>query len=131
MDQREFQYEDKVKKQVEELVKKIGQVEVIEEYKVIAQKVDKHQGLKDLVEEIKRHQKDAVQFAHYDKPEAEKEAIRLANQKQEMFDEHPLVIAYREKLIEANDLLQHVTSLLEQQVNQDLEDKLEQVEKEE
>ncbi len=119
MDQREFQYEDNVKMQVEELVKKIGQVEVIEEYKVIAQKVDKHQGLKDLVEEIKRHQKDAVQFAHYDKPEAEKEAIRLANQKQEMFDEHPLVIAYREKLIEANDLLQHVTSLLEQQVNQD------------
>ena len=131
MDQREFQYEDKVKKQVEELVKKIGQVEVIEEYKVIAQKVDKHQGLKDLVEEIKRHQKDAVQFAHYDKPEAEKEATRLADEKQKAFDEHPLVIAYREKLIEANDLLQHVTFLLEQNVNQYLEDKLDEVKEEE
>lgn len=125
MEQREFQYEDHIKKLLDELITKIGEVEAIEEYKKIARKVDKHQGLKDLVEEIKRHQKDAVQFAHYEKFEAEKEAIRLANEKQHTFDEHPLVIEYREKLIEANDLLQHVTSLLEEQVNESLEEGLE------
>lgn len=128
MDTRDFQYEEDVKKSLEVLLEKIGTNEVIKEYQKIAQKVDQHAGLKALVEEIKQHQKDAVQFAHYDKPEAEREALRLADQKQKEFDEHPLVIAYREKLIEANDLLQHVTYLLEQQVNQDLEDKLEQEE---
>lgn len=131
MEKREFQYEEEVKKSLDALLEQIGSKEIIEDYKKIARKVDQHEGLKQLVEEIKRHQKDAVQFAHYDKPEAEKEATRLADEKQKAFDEHPLVIAYREKLIEANDLLQHVTFLLEQNVNQYLEDKLDEVKEEE
>ena len=46
MEQRDFQYEDQIKKLLDELVTKIGEVEAIEDYKKIAQKVDKHQGLK-------------------------------------------------------------------------------------
>lgn len=131
MEEREFQYEVDINDSLDILLKQIGQNQLIEEYKDIAEKVDKHDGLKQLVEEIKRHQKDAVQFAHYEKPEAEREAIRLANDKQNQFDEHPLVIVYREKLIEANDLLQHVMFLLEKNVNQHLEDKLDEVKEEE
>ena len=131
MNEREFQYEVDVRVALETLLEKIGKNEVIEEYKQIAQKVDQHEGLKNLVEEIKQHQKDAVQFAHYEKLEAEKEAIRLADAKQKAFDEHPLVIAYREKLIEANDLLQHVTFLIEQNINHYLEEKLDEVKEEE
>lgn len=122
---REFQYEEKISKTLENLLDKLGENEIISSYKEIAQKVDQHEGLKELVESIKAHQKDAVQYAHYDKPEAEKEALRLANDKQKEFDEHPLVIVYREKLVEANDLLQHMTHLLEKSVNDGLEEKLE------
>lgn len=124
MDNRDFQYEAEVESALKELIKKIGANDVIADYKKIALKVDQHEGLKNLVEEIKAHQKDAVRFAHYEKFEAEKEALRLANDKQKAFDEHPLVIDYREKLIEANDLLQHVTFLLEQNVNDNIEHKL-------
>lgn len=124
MDNRDFQYEAEVEAVVKELIDKIGANDVIADYKKIALKVDQHVGLKNLVEEIKAHQKDAVRFAHYEKFEAEKEALRLSNEKQQQFDEHPLVIDYREKLIEANDLLQHVTYLLEQNINDELEDKL-------
>ncbi len=131
MNEKEFEYEAEVGHALQTLIEKIGKTDVIEDYKKIAEKVNEHQGLKNLVEEIKRHQKDAVQFAHYDKPEAEREAIRLANEKQRAFDEHPLVIVYREKLIEANDLLQHVTNLVERNVNQSLEDKLNQTEESE
>jgi cell fate (sporulation/competence/biofilm development) regulator YmcA (YheA/YmcA/DUF963 family) len=131
METRDFQYEAEVQEQLDRLIEALGKNEVIEEYKQIAQQVNHHEGLKQLVESIKALQKDAVQFAHYDKPEAEREAIRLADEKQREFDEHPLVMLYREKLIEANDLLQHVTYLLEKQVNQDLEEKLEEVRKEE
>ncbi|MGX7023947.1 YlbF family regulator [Vagococcus hydrophili] len=125
MENREFQYEEKIAKSLDMLLTQLGENEVIKSYKEIAQKVDQHEGLKELVESIKRHQKDAVQYAHYDKPEAEKEAIRLANTKQKEFDEHPLVIVYREKLVEANDLLQYVTHLLEKNVNDGLEEKIE------
>ncbi|MBO0476544.1 YlbF family regulator [Vagococcus sp. DIV0080] len=131
METRDFQYEAEVQEQLDRLIEALGKNEVIEDYKQIAQQVNHHEGLKQLVESIKALQKDAVQFAHYDKPEAEREAIRLADEKQREFDEHPLVMLYREKLIEANDLLQHVTYLLEKQVNQDLEEKLEEVRKEE
>ena len=41
--------------------------------------------------------------------------------KQKEFDEHPLVVAYREQLIEANDLVQHVTALIQYRVNEELE----------
>lgn len=125
MENREFQYEEKIAKSLDMLLAQLGENEVITSYKEIAQKVDQHEGLKELVESIKAHQKDAVQYAHYDKPEAEKEAIRLANTKQKEFDEHPLVIVYREKLVEANDLLQYVTHLLEKNVNDGLEEKIE------
>lgn len=131
MEEREFQYEANVGLTLDELLEKIDQTEVIASYKKIALKVDQHEGLKQLVEDIKRHQKDAVQFNHYEKLEAEKEALRLADEKQKEFDEHPLVIAYREKLVEANDLLQYVTHLLEKNINDGLEDKLSQAMKEE
>lgn len=131
LEKRDFQYEDNIDLKLNELLEKIDQTEVIVSYKKIALKVDQHDGLKQLVEEIKGYQKDAVQFNHYEKLEAEKEALRLANAKQKEFDEHPLVIAYREKLVEANDLLQHVTYLLERNVNDGLEEKLSQAMKEE
>ncbi len=121
VDEREFQYEETIEEVLNKLLEKIGDNEVIMSYKEIAVKVDQHEGLKQMVEEIKKLQKDAVQFDHYEKPEAHKEAVRLANAKQQEFDEHPLVIAYREKLIEANDLLQHMTHLLEKSVNDGLE----------
>ena len=90
-------------KELEKLLHLIGQDEVIQRY------------------QIKAAQKDAVQFAHYGKPTAEKEAIQRADAKTKEFDEHPLVVAYREQLIEANDLVQHVTALIQYRVNEELE----------
>ena len=84
-------------------------------------RLKKNKKLTELVEEIKAAQKDAVQFAHYGKPTAEKEAIQRADAKTKEFDEHPLVVAYREQLIEANDLVQHVTALIQYRVNEELE----------
>lgn len=108
-------------KELEKLLHLIGQDEVIQRYKAIEEKVKKNKKLTELVEEIKAAQKDAVQFAHYGKPTAEKEAIQRADAKTKEFDEHPLVVAYREQLIEANYLVQHVTALIQYRVNEELE----------
>lgn len=97
---------------------------VIKEFRAISKKVDSHEGLHRLTEQIKVEQKNAVQCAHYGKPAAEKLAKLEADRLTAEFDQHPLVIRYREKLVEANDLLQHVTKKIERDFNNQLEDKL-------
>lgn len=111
----------KINEELMKLLTLIGEDELIQRYKKLEEKVQNNEKLTDLVEQIKAAQKDAVQFAHYDKPEAEKAAIKRADELTKEFDEHPLVVAYREQLMEANDLLQHVTDMIQYRINEELE----------
>ena len=69
-------------KELEKLLHLIGQDEVIQRYQAIEEKVKKNKKLTELVEEIKAAQKDAVQFAHYGKPTAEKKPFNEPMRKQ-------------------------------------------------
>ncbi|MFD1900897.1 RicAFT regulatory complex protein RicA family protein [Enterococcus termitis] len=111
----------KINEELMKLLALIGEDDLIQRYKKIEEKVQNNEKLTELVEQIKAAQKDAVQFAHYDKPEAEKAAIQRADELTKEFDEHPLVVAYREQLMEANDLLQHVTDMIQYRINEELE----------
>ncbi|MBO0473333.1 YlbF family regulator [Enterococcus ureasiticus] len=111
----------KVNEELTKLLTLLGEDELIQRYKELEEKVQNNEKLTDLVEQIKAAQKDAVQFAHYDKPEAEKAVIKHADELTKEFDEHPLVVAYREQLMEANDLLQHVTDMIQYRINEELE----------
>lgn len=113
--------DEEVNKELSRLLSLIGEDEVIIRYKELEKKIKENEKLTNLVEEIKAAQKDAVQFAHYGKPEAEKEAISRADELTKQFDNHPLVIAYREQLIEANDLLQFITDRIQYRINEELE----------
>lgn len=100
----------------------LGENEVIVHYQELQKRVVENDTLQELEEGIKAAQKDAVQFAHYGKPEAEREALKEADRLTKAFDEHPLVVAYREQLYEANDLLQHLTTMIQKEVNAALEE---------
>ncbi|MHC5228858.1 YlbF/YmcA family competence regulator [Enterococcus sp. LJL99] len=113
--------DEEINKELSRLLSLIGEDEVIIRYKELEKKIKENEKLTKLVEEIKAAQKDAVQFAHYGKPEAEKEAISRADALTQQFDDHPLVIAYREQLIEANDLLQYITDRIQYRINEELE----------
>ena len=113
--------DEEINKELARLLTLIGEDEVIKRYKELEMKIKNNQKLTELVEQIKEAQKDAVQFAHYGKPEAEKEAIVRADALTKQFDDHPLVIAYREQLIEANDLLQYLTDKIQFRINEELE----------
>ncbi|MGX7196212.1 YlbF family regulator [Enterococcus olivae] len=117
-----LEQEPEVQQALDELLDLLSEHETIKEFKRIQAKAQQNQHLKELEEAIKAAQKDAVQFAHYNKPEAEKQAIIRINELNKEYAEHPLVVAYREKLIEADDLLQHVTKRLQRQVNQAIEE---------
>lgn len=95
---------------------------MIVHYQELQKRVAENDTLQELEEGIKAAQKDAVQFAHYGKPEAEREALKEADRLTKAFDEHPLVVAYREQLYEANDLLQHLTTMIQKEVNAALEE---------
>ncbi|MGY3704659.1 hypothetical protein BW731_07915 [Vagococcus martis] len=124
MTEKRPEYDDNIQASMAELLDGLKNHDTIKAYKKIEQRIDEHEGLKQLVEDIKVLQKEAVKFAHYDKPNAEKEAIRQADELQEAFDTHPLVVEYRECLVEANDLLHHLALILQTQVNDTLEQKL-------
>ncbi|MGM0214627.1 hypothetical protein IGI42_002179 [Enterococcus sp. AZ109] len=95
---------------------------MIRSYQTIKSRVDANTSLHTLQEEIKQAQKDAVHFAHYDKPIAEKEAVKKADALTKQMEQHPLVTSYREQLAEANDLLHHLTSMIQTEINQALEE---------
>lgn len=116
-----FQIEPAIEETLEGLLDLVRKSQVIQDYQKIEQQAKNHPKLQELIESIKVEQKNAVAFSHYDKPVAEQSAIKKADELTREFDEHPLVVAYREKLILANDLLQHITDLLEKDINDYLE----------
>lgn len=113
--------EQQVQAELQRLNQLLDENEIIIRFREVEARVQQNKKLDDLVEQIKQAQKDAVQYAHYDKPEAEKQALELADTLTKEFDEHPLVIAYREQLLEANDLIQHLTKRIHKAVNHSLE----------
>lgn len=111
-------FEPKIAAGLNELTKALAENEIVKDYRQIARKVANNSRLQDLEEKIKAAQQEAVQFAHYGKPEAEKMALIKAENYQKEYENHPLVIAYREKLTLANDLLHFLTDNISQNVNQ-------------
>lgn len=119
----EFQLDPEIQEKVDCLLQLISENEVIQEYQRLEQKINNNLSIQQLTEDIKQAQQDAVQFAHYGKPNAEQEAIRRADELTKQLDEHPLVIRYRELLFEANDLLHRITATIETAINEAVDEK--------
>ncbi len=109
--------DENVQKQLNELLDLLKKDPVIVEYQRLENKVNHHEGLKKLQEDLEKAQKDAVNFTHYEKFTAAKLANEKADSLKEQLDTHPLVVAYRQALYDANELLQYVTELIETKVN--------------
>ncbi|MDH6363777.1 cell fate (sporulation/competence/biofilm development) regulator YmcA (YheA/YmcA/DUF963 family) [Enterococcus sp. PF1-24] len=111
---------------VEAALKKLNQEleknQIIHQFREIEQRVAENQRLTELTAEIKAAQKAAVSFDYYEKPAAQKQALAEADRLTAEFDNHPLVVAYRERLLEANDLIQYLTKRIQQEMNEQLTD---------
>lgn len=116
--------EQAIQAELQQLEQLIGQHPVIQAFKEVEMRARTNRHLQELEEQIKAAQKEAVQFAHYGKPEAEKQAILRIEELTAAYNQQPLVVRYRETLFEANDLLQFVTSAVQKKVNQALEEEL-------
>ncbi|MEG0294076.1 YlbF family regulator [Enterococcus sp.] len=113
--------EQALQAEVDKMLSLLTTHESVQAFKDIQGKAQNHPGLKELEEKIKRAQKDAVAYAHYDKPEAEKQAVHEINDLNKAYKTHPLVENYRDRLIEADELLQHVSTMIQKEVNERIE----------
>lgn len=114
--------EPEIKKELDELLRLLAEHETVQAFQEIQERAMKNERLKNLEEQIKAAQKDAVNFAHYGKPEAEKQAVAKIQSLTKTFDEDPIVLAYRQALLEADELLQYMTTTFQRQVNQAIEE---------
>lgn len=117
-----LEQEQDVKQAVGELSRLLSDLPQVKEFQALAEKVAANEKLCCLEEGIKAAQKDAVQFEHYGKPAAKQAALAEADRLTAVYDNLPLVIAYREKLAEVNELLQYVTDRIQRDVEGHLEE---------
>ncbi|MDT2801607.1 YlbF family regulator [Vagococcus lutrae] len=105
------------------LLHQLQAYDAIQNYQLIEAQAKDHPALQELIERIKAEQKNVVQFEHYDKPVAAQKALKEADRLQAELENHPLVVSYRHRLIEANELVQYITQRIETTVNEELENK--------
>lgn len=113
--------EPQIQAGLDKVLQELQQVPIVKEYQAIEAKVLQHDGLLALEEMIKSNQRDAVNFAHYGKTEAEKQALKAAEEARQQYEQHPLVVAYREKLVAVDALLHYLTDKIQYQVNDRIE----------
>lgn len=111
-----LEQEQVVKQAVDQLSRLLSDLPQVQEFQQLAAKVADNQKIVQLEEAIKQAQKDAVQYEHYQKPEACAQALAKADELTTQYNELPLVVAYREKMIEVNEIVQYVTNRIQRGV---------------
>lgn len=111
-----LEQEQVVKQAVQQLSRLLSDLPQVQEFQQLAEKVAANQKIAQLEEAIKQAQKDAVQYQHYQKPEAHAQALVKADELTAQYNQLPLVVAYREKMLEVNDILQYVTDRIQRGV---------------
>ncbi|SJZ97697.1 Cell fate regulator YmcA, YheA/YmcA/DUF963 family (controls sporulation, competence, biofilm development) [Pilibacter termitis] len=93
--------------------------ENILEYKEAEQLINLHPQLSKLEQQLKNANQSVVQFSHYGLKNAEEQKKQEAEALSVTFEQAPLVALYRERLRDADELLQEIFSKIEESVNQD------------
>lgn len=115
MDQ--LEKEPKIASELTTLKQLLAHHSVVQDFQEIQRRALDNPKLQALEEAIKQAQKDMVQYDHYQKPEAYQAARHTYETLTKEYDTHPIVVAYRETLQEADELLHYVTSEIQKQMN--------------
>lgn len=98
------------------LAKQIQELEDVSRYKEIEQRLNQSEKLKNLINNIKALQKQAVNFQAYGKTEALKKVDLEIDEKQAEIDAIPIVEEFKDSQVVINDLLQRVTKTISDEV---------------
>lgn len=111
---------DDIVESAKKLAEMIAQTEQVELFKKSEEALNKNEKVHEMIEEIKKVQKQAVNFQHYKKTEALKRAENLINSIQDELDAIPVIQQFKESQLEVNDLLQLVANTITNSVTDEI-----------
>ncbi len=104
----------------QEIAKMIAKTEEIQFFKRAELQINEHPRVQQLISQIKRYQKEAVNLEHYAKNEALKQAETKIDTLQNELDEIPIVKEFKQSQLEVNGLLQLVASTISNSVTDEI-----------
>ncbi|MDV2885192.1 RicAFT regulatory complex protein RicA family protein [Alkalihalophilus pseudofirmus] len=109
-----------IRMKAKELAKMMAETEEVDFFKQAEKKINEHLRVQELIAEIKKLQKEAVNLQHYDKTEALKEVDQKIDALHQEIDEIPLVQEFKQSQIEVNELLQMVSKTISKTVTDEI-----------
>ncbi|RYL92244.1 RicAFT regulatory complex protein RicA family protein [Sporolactobacillus sp. THM19-2] len=110
---------EEIMAKAKELASRMGSTNQIQFYKHAEAKISANQKVLQLIDQIKRYQKESVNLQHFQKHEAYKRNEEKLHQLQEELDAIPVVQEFKQSQGEANDFLQQITRLISRRVTGD------------
>lgn len=111
-----------VNEKLKRLTDYLGELDLVKNYRAIEYKINQNTQIQKWTADLEKAQKDAVLYQRIDKQAAAQLANQQADALNEKINQHPLVVAYRQQLKDVDDLLHYLTSRIEAEINQTLDD---------
>ncbi|TFB23134.1 hypothetical protein E3U55_04780 [Filobacillus milosensis] len=111
---------EQVVAEAKDLAKKLANIEEIERFKQLEEKINDSNKVQSYIKKIKALQKQAVNLQHYGKGEALKRVEEELDRLQKELDEIPIVQEFKDSQVVVNDLLQRITNTIANEVTDEI-----------
>lgn len=111
---------DEIVLKAKEIAKMISETEEVEFFKKAELQINENPRVQQLISQIKRAQKEAVNLEHYGKSEALKKAEEKIDVLHDELDEIPLVKEFKQSQMDVNGLLQLVATTISNAVTDEI-----------
>ncbi|MBU8907374.1 RicAFT regulatory complex protein RicA family protein [Desertibacillus haloalkaliphilus] len=111
---------DEIIDKARELAKMIAETEEVDFFKRAEKQINENVRVQELIGQIKKQQKEAVNLQHYEKHEALKEVEKKIDELNDEIDQIPLVKEFKQSQMDVNGLLQLVSSTISNQVTNEI-----------
>ncbi|HET7657533.1 MAG TPA: YlbF family regulator [Bacillales bacterium] len=103
-----------------ELARMISETEEVDFFKRAEKQINENTKVSELIEGIKKQQKEAVNLQHFGKHEALKKVEEKIDQMTDEVDQIPIVQEFKQSQVEVNSLLQLVTTTISNKVTEEI-----------
>ncbi|MBP3951958.1 RicAFT regulatory complex protein RicA family protein [Bacillus sp. YZJH907-2] len=109
-----------IREKAKDLAKMIAETEEVDFFKRAEKQINEHLKVQELIAQIKKLQKEAVNPQHYGKSEALKEIDAKIDELHQEIDQIPLVQEFKRSQVEVNELLQMVSNTISRAVTEQI-----------
>lgn len=109
-----------IREKAKELANMLAQTEEVDFFKRAEKQINDHLRVQEMIAEIKRNQKEAVNLKHYEKTEALKEVEDRIDALHDEIDQIPLVQEFKRSQVDVNELLQLITNTVSKTVTDEI-----------